>query len=113
MRSLASSGRAKTPKHKHRSLDRHRRPSNPDDVFQLLADSWSVDNRFSPRAGCSSLIGSSTRMPSRICGPHLTAALLAPSTTYRTAITALGLAIKTATELADMAEKKTRVFEPR
>ncbi len=77
----------------------------PDEAFQRLAETWKVDNRFSSRAAFLT-----DRFLEKDAEPDLRSHLarLHALDRVQDAITALGPAIKTATELADRARKDTQ-----
>ena len=77
----------------------------PDEAFQRLAETWKVDNRFSSRAAFLT-----DRFLERDAEPDLRSHLarLHALDRVQDAITALGPAIRTATELADRARKDTQ-----
>ena len=80
----------------------------PDEAFHQLADTWKVDNRFSSRAAFLT-----DRFLDKDAEPDLRSHLtrLHALDHVQQAITALGPAIKNATELADNARKETKASE--
>ena len=80
----------------------------PDEAFQLLTDTWKVDNSFSSRAAFLT-----DRFLEKGAEPDLRSHLTRLHALDRVqgAIDALGPAIKTATDLADKARKETKTTE--
>ncbi len=100
-------GRAKTPADKVDAwIDNE--VVEPDEAFQLLADTWKVDNRFSSRVAFLT-----DRFLDKDAEPDLRSHLtrLHALDRVQDAIVALGPAIKTATDLADKARKETKASE--
>ena len=80
----------------------------PDEAFQVLADTWKVDNRFSSRAAFLT-----DRFLDKDAEPDLRSHLtrLHALDRVQDVIVALGPAIKTATDLAENARKETKASD--